>query len=134
MKHLKKFNENVAEKYLQMHEILKDVFAELIDDTTIQVEFGYESDDTEILVTIKPWTKTQTVAQLREQLKTGSEMTTEQMIERYSKYLELVKDIEVCYKRAVDELNIKGKLMVAVDNRIYMAFKIPGAQKTEYPF
>ena len=125
MKHLKKFNENVAEKYLQMHEILKDVFAELIDDTTIQVEFGYESDDTEILVTIKPWTKTQTAA---------TEMTTEQMVERYSKYLELVKDIEVCYKRAVDELNIKGKLMVAVDNRIYMAFKIPGAQKTEYPF
>ena len=125
MKHLKKFNENVAEKYLQMHEILKDVFAELIDDTAIQVEFGYESDDSEILVTIKPWTKTQTAA---------TEMTTEQMVERYSKYLELVKDIEVCYKRAVDELNIKGKLMVAVDNRIYMAFKIPGAQKTEYPF
>lgn len=125
MKHLKKFNENVAEKYLQMHEILKDVFAELIDDTTIQVEFGYESDDSEILVTIKPWTKTQTAA---------TEMTTEQMVERYSKYLELVKDIEVCYKRAVDELNTKGKLMVAVDNRIYMAFQIPGAQKTEYPF
>ena len=125
MKHLKKFNENVAEKYLQMHEILKDVFAELIDDTTIQVEFGYESDDSEILVTIKPWTKTQTAA---------TEMTTEQMVERDSKYLELVKDIEVCYKRAVDELNTKGKLMVAVDNRIYMAFQIPGAQKTEYPF
>lgn len=125
MKHLKKFNENVAEKYLQMHEILKDVFAELIDDTTIQVEFGYESDDSEILVTIKPWTKTQTAA---------TEMTTEQMVEKYSKYLELVKDIEVSYKRAVDELNTKGKLMVAVDNRIYMAFQIPGAQKTEYPF
>ena len=125
MKHLKKFNENVAEKYLQMHEILKDVFAELIDDTTIQVEFGYESDDSEILVTIKPWTKTQTAA---------TEMTTEQMVERYSKYLELVKDIEVCYKRSVDELNTKGKLMVAVDNKIYMAFQIPGAQKTEYPF
>ena len=125
MNHLKKFNENVAEKYLQMHEILKDVFAELIDDTTIQVEFGYESDDSEILVTIKPWTKTQSMA---------TEMTTEQMIERYSKYLELVKDIEVCYKRAVDELNTEGKLMVAVDNRVYMAFQIPGAQKTEYPF
>ena len=125
MKYLKKFNENVAEKYLQMHEILKDVFAELIDDTTIQVEFGYESDDSEILVTIKPWTKTQSMA---------TEMTTEQMIERYSKYLELVKDIDVCYKRACDELNTEGKLMVAVDNRIYMAFKIPGAQKTEYPF
>ena len=125
MKYLKKFNENVAEKYLQMHEILKDIFAELIDDTTIQVEFGYESDDSEILVTIKPWTKIQSMA---------TEMTTEQMIERYSKYLELVKDIDVCYKRACDELNTEGKLMVAVDNRIYMAFKIPGAQKTEYPF
>ena len=124
MKHLKKFNENVAEKYLQMHEILKDIFAELIDDTTIQVEFGYESDDSEILVTIKPWTKTQSMA---------TEMTTEQMIERYSKYLELVKDIEVCYKRAVDELNTEGKLMVAVDNRIYMSFKT-GAKKIEYPF
>ena len=124
MKHLKKFNENVAEKYLQMHEILKDIFAELIDDTTIQVEFGYESDDSEILVTIKPWTKTQSMA---------TEMTTEQMIERYSKYLELVKDIEVCYKRACDELNTEGKLMVAVDNRIYMSFKT-GAKKIEYPF
>ena len=124
MKHLKKFNENVAEKYLQMHEILKDVFAELIDDTTIQVEFGYESDDSEILVTIKPWTKTQSMA---------TEMTTEQMVQRYSKYLELVKDIEVCYKRAVDELNTEGKLMVAVDNRIYMSFKT-GAKKIEYPF
>ena len=124
MNHLKRFNENVAEKYLQMHEILKDIFAELIDDTTIQVEFGYESDDSEILVTIKPWTKTQSMA---------TEMTTEQMIERYSKYLELVKDIEVCYKRAVDELNTEGKLMVAVDNRIYMSFKT-GAKKIEYPF
>ena len=124
MKHLKKFNENVAEKYLQMHEILKDIFAELIDDTTIQVEFGYESDDSEILVTIKPWTKTQSMA---------TEMTTEQMVERYSKYLELVRDIEVCYKRAVDELNTEGKLMVAVDNRIYMSFKT-GAKKIEYPF
>jgi hypothetical protein len=133
MKHLKKFNENVAEKYLQIHEILKDVFAELIDDTTIQVEFGYESDDSEILVTIKPWTKTQT-AGLGLSMMKPTEMTTEQMVERYSKYLELVKDIEVCYKRAVDELNTKGKLMVAVDNRIYMAFQIPGAQKTEYPF
>jgi hypothetical protein len=132
MKYLKKFNENVAEKYLQMHEILKDVFAELIDDTTIQVEFGYESDDSEILVTIKPWTKTQT-AGLGLSMMKPTEMTTEQMVERYSKYLELVKDIEVCYKRAVDELNTKGKLMVAVDNRIYMAFQIPGA-KTEYPF
>ena len=133
MKYLKKFNENVAEKYLQMHEILKDVFAELIDDTTIQVEFGYESDDSEILVTIKPWTKTQT-AGLGLSMMKPTEIATEQMVERYSKYLELVKDIEVCYKRAVDELNTKGKLMVAVDNRIYMAFQIPGAQKTEYPF
>jgi len=124
MKYLKKFNENLAEKYLEMDKILKDVFAELIDDTSIQVEFGLESDADEFLVTIKPWTKTQSMA---------TEMTTEQMVERYSKYLELVKDIEVCYKRAVDELNTEGKLMVAVDNRIYMSFKT-GAKKIEYPF
>jgi hypothetical protein len=124
MKHLKKFNENLAEKCLEMDKVLKDVFAELIDDTTIQVEFGLESDADEFLVTIKPWTKTQSMA---------TEMTTEQMVGRYSKYLELVKDIEVCYKRAVDELNTEGKLMVAVDNRIYMSFKT-GAKKIEYPF
>jgi len=124
MKYLKKFNENLAEKCLEMDKILKDVFAELIDDTTIQVEFGLESDGDEFLVTIKPWTKTQSMA---------TEMTTEQMVEKYSKYLELVKDIEVCYKRALDELNTEGKLMVAVDNRIYMSFKT-GAKKIEYPF
>jgi hypothetical protein len=124
MKYLKKFNENLAEKCLEMDKILKDVFAELIDDTTIQVEFGLESDGDEFLVTIKPWTKAQSMA---------TEMTTEQMVQRYSKYLELVKDIEVCYKRALDELNTEGKLMVAVDNRIYMSFKT-GAKKIEYPF
>jgi hypothetical protein len=124
MKYLKKFNENLAEKCLEMDKILKDVFAELIDDASIQVEFGLESDADEFLVTIKPWTKTQSMA---------TEMTTEQMVQRYSKYLELVKDIEVCYKRAVDELNTEGKLMVAVDNRIYMSFKT-GAKKIEYPF
>jgi inactivated superfamily I helicase len=124
MKYLKKFNENLAEKCLEMDKILKDVFAELIDDASIQVEFGLESDADEFLVTIKPWTKTQSMA---------TEMTTEQMVEKYSKYLELVKDIEVCYKRALDELNTEGKLMVAVDNRIYMSFKT-GAKKIEYPF
>jgi len=124
MKYLKKFNENLAEKCLEMDKILKDVFAELIDDASIQVEFGLESDADEFLVTIKPWTKTQSMA---------TEKTTEQMVERYSKYLELVKDIEVCYKRAVDELNTEGKLMVAVDYRIYMSFKT-GAKKIEYPF
>jgi hypothetical protein len=125
MKYLKKFNENLAEKCLEMDKILKDVFAELIDDASIQVDFTLESDSTKIVVTIKPWTKAQSMA---------TEMTTEQMVERYSKYLELVKDIEVCYKRAVDELNTEGELMVAVDNRIYMSFKIPGAKKEEYPF
>ena len=64
----------------------------------------------------------------------GSKMTTEQMVERYKKYLELVKDIEVCYKRACDELNTEGKLMVDVNNRIYIAFRIPGAEKIKYPF
>ena len=126
MKYLKKFNENVAEKYLQMHEILKDVFAELIDDTTVQVEFGFESDDSEILVTIKPYASNRT-----NQILNGPD----EMVKRFEKNLELVKDISVCYKRACDELtDVKGELMVAVDNRIYMAFQIPGAQKTEYPF
>ena len=127
MKHLKKFNENVAEKYLQMHEILKDIFAELIDDTTIQVEFGYESDDSEILVTIKPYASNRT-----NQLIHGPD----EMVARFEKNLELVKDISVCYKRACDELQTEGKLMVSPqrDNRIYVSFKIPGATKTEYPF
>ena len=125
MKYLKKFNENVAEKYLQMHEILKDIFAELIDDTTIQVEFGFESDDSEILVTIKPYASNRT-----NQILNGSD----EMVARFEKNLELVKDISVCYKRACDELQTEGKLMVAADNRIYVSFKIPGATKTEYPF
>jgi hypothetical protein len=125
MKHLKKFNENVAEKYLQMHEILKDVFAELIDDTTIQVEFGFESDDSEILVTIKPYASNRT-----NQILNGPD----EMVARFEKNLELVKDISVCYKRACDELQTEGKLTVAADNRIYVSFKIPGVTKTEYPF
>jgi len=125
MKFLKKFNENLAEKYLEMDKILKDVFAELIDDTTIQVEFSLDSNDIEYQVIIKPWTENQPM---------GSKMTPEQMVERYEKYLELVKDIGVCYKRSIDELNTEGRLMVDVNNRIYMAFKIPGAKKTEYPF
>ena len=125
MKYLKKFNENVAAKYLQMHEMLKDVFAELIDDTTIQVEFGFESDDSEILVTIKPYASNRT-----NQILNGPD----EMVKRFEKNLELVKDISVCYKRACDELQTEGKLMVAADNRIYVSFKIPGATKTEYPF
>jgi hypothetical protein len=125
MKHLKKFNENVAEKYLQMHEVLKDVFAELIDDTTIQVEFGFESDDSEILVTIKPYASNRT-----NQILNGPD----EMVKRFEKNLELVKDISVCYKRACDELQTEGKLTVAADNRIYASFKIPGVTKTEYPF
>ena len=125
MKHLKKFNENVAEKYLQMHEILKDVFAELIDDTTVQVEFGFESDDSEILVTIKPYASNRT-----NQILNGPD----EMVKRFEKNLELVKDISVCYKRACDELQTEGKLMVDAVNRIYAAFKIPDTQKKEYPF
>lgn len=128
MKYLKKFNENVAAKYLQMHEMLKDVFAELIDDTTIQVEFGFDRklfDDSEILVTIKPYASNRT-----NQILNGPD----EMVTRFEKNLELVKDISVCYKRACDELQTEGKLMVAADNRIYVSFKIPGATKTEYPF
>jgi hypothetical protein len=125
MKYLKKFNENLAEKCLEIDRILKYIFAELIDDTTIQVEFSLDSNDIEYQVIIKPWSKEQPM---------GSKMTTEQMVQRYEKYLELVKDIEVCYKRACDELNTEGKLMVDVNNRIYIAFRIPGAEKIKYPF
>jgi hypothetical protein len=125
MKHLKKFNENVAEKYLQMDKILKDVFAELIDDTTVQVEFGFESDDSEILVTIKPYASNRT-----NQILNGPD----EMVKRFEKNLELVKDISVCYKRACDELQTEGKLMVDAVNRIYASFKIPDTQKKEYPF
>lgn len=117
MKHLKKFNEsNIAQRHLKVHEVLKDIFAELIDDKSIQVEITLESVN-KILLDIKPWTKTQSMA---------TEMTTDEMVARYEKYLELVKDIEVCYKRAVDELSdVKAQLMVAVDNRIYMYFNLP---------
>jgi hypothetical protein len=116
MKHLKKFNENIAQRHLKVHEILKDIFAELIDDTTIQVEITLKSVN-KILLEVKPWTKEQSMA---------TEMKTEEMIGRYEKYLELVKDIEVCYKRAVDELpDVKSELVVAVDNRIYIYFNLP---------
>ncbi len=125
MKHLKKFNENVAEKYLQMDKILKDVFAELIDDTSIQVEFGFDPDDSEFIVTIKPYASNRT-----NQILNGPD----EMVKRFEKNLELVKDISVCYKRACDELQTEGKLMVDAVNRIYASFKIPDTQKTEYPF
>ena len=116
MKYLKKFNENIAQRHLKVHDILKDIFAELIDDTSIQVEISLQSVN-KILLDIKPWTKIQSMA---------TEMKTEEMVARYEKYLELVKDIEVCYKRAVDELpDVKSELMVAVDNRIYMYFNLP---------
>jgi hypothetical protein len=116
MKYLKKFNENIAQRHLKVHDILKDIFAELIDDTSIQVEISLQSVN-KILLDIKPWTKTQSMA---------TEMKTEEMVARYEKYLELVKDIEVCYKRAVDELpDVKSELMVSVDNRIYMYFNLP---------
>jgi len=122
MKYLKKFNEsNIAERHIEVHNMLKDIFAELIDDQTIQVEIRLESIN-RLILEVKPWTKTQTMA---------SEMTPEQMVSRYEKYLELVKDIEVCYKRAVDELkDVTSELMVAVDNRIYMYFNLPTDPRT----
>lgn len=121
MKYLKKFNENIAQRHLKVHEVLKDIFAELIDDSSIQVEITLESVN-KILLEVKPWTKTQSMA---------TEMTTEEMVTRYEKYLELAKDIEVCYKRAIDELpDVKGQLMVAVDNRIYMYFNLPADPMT----
>lgn len=116
MKHIRKFNENIAQKHLKVIEVLKDIFAELIDDASIQVNISLESMN-KILLDIKPWTKTQSMS---------TEMTTDEMVARYEKYLELVKDIEVCYKRACDELpDVKSELMVAVDNRIYMYFNLP---------
>ncbi len=116
MKHIRKFNENIAQKHLEVYKVLKDIFAELIDDASIQVNISLESMN-KIIVDVKPWTKNQSMA---------TEMKTEEMIARYEKYLELVKDIEVCYKRAIDELpDAKGELMVAVDNRIYMYFNLP---------
>jgi hypothetical protein len=121
MKHLKKFNENIAQRHLKVHEILKDIFAELIDDTSIQVNISLQSVN-KLLLEVKPWTTEQSMA---------TEMTTEQMVERYEKYLELVKDIEVCYKRACDELpDVKSELMVSVDNRIYMYFNLPVDPRT----
>lgn len=116
MKHIRKFNENIAQKHLKVVEVLKDIFAELIDDTSIQVEITLQSVN-KILLDIKPWTKTQSMA---------TKMETEEMVARYEKYIELVKDIEVCYKRACDELpDVKSELIVAVDNRIYMYFNLP---------
>jgi len=121
MKHLKKFNENIAQKHLKALEVLRDIFAELIDDASIQVNISLESMN-KLLLEVKPWTKTQSMA---------TEMTTEEMIGRYEKYLELVKDIEVCYKRATDELpDVKSELMVSVDNRIYMYFNLPTDPRT----
>jgi len=121
MKHLKKFNENIAQRHLNVLEVLRDIFAELIDDASIQVNISLESMN-KLLLEVKPWTKTQSMA---------TEMTTEEMIGRYEKYLELVKDIEVCYKRATDELpDVKSELMVSVDNRIYMYFNLPTDPRT----
>lgn len=131
MKYLIKFeslnyiNENLSDDVLKVHNILTDIFAELIDDKTIQVDITIE--DNELVVNIKPWTQTQKMAYT---------MPPEEMVSRYEKYLELVKDISVCYKRAVDELG-EGKrrgITVASDNRIYMGFTIPGYKKEEYPF
>jgi hypothetical protein len=116
MKHIRKFNENTAQKHLKVLEVLRDIFAELIDDASIQVNISLASMN-KLLLEVKPWTKTQSMA---------TEMTTEQMISRYEKYLELVKDIEVCFKRVTDELpDVKSELMVSVDNRIYMYFNLP---------
>ena len=125
MKYIKKFNENITDSHLKVNDLLKDIFAELIDDASIQVEIKLESlfaNMKRICVDIKPWAKKQSMA---------TKMETEEMIARYEKYLELVKDIEVCYKRAVDELpDVKSELMVAVDNRIYIYFHLPVDTKT----
>ena len=136
MRHLKKFNESSEEKYLEFDRILKDVFADLIDDKTIQVQFTNPnligvstrmgaSNDIEFQVNIRPWVEDQMMS---------SRMTPEQMVQRYEKLLELTKDIEVCYKRALEELNTTGRLSVDAQNRINMAFAVPGVKKEDFPF
>lgn len=123
MKHLKMFNENKAQKYIDAYNILKDVFAELIDDTSIQVDFSTETYNGQLSITILPWTKNQMAV---------SEMTPEGMINKYERILELVKDVSVCFKRATEELAVESELVVSVDNRIYCNFKIDKEEK--YPF
>lgn len=123
MKHLKMFNENKAQKYIDAYNILKDVFAELIDDTSIQVDFSTETYNGQLSITILPWTKNQMAV---------SEMTPEGMINKYERILELVKDVSVCFKRATEELAVESELVVSVDNRIYCNFKIDREEK--YPF
>lgn len=123
MKHLKMFNENKAQKYIDVYNILKDVFAELIDDTSIQVDFSTETYNGQLSITILPWTKNQMAV---------SEMTPEGMINKYERILELVKDVSVCFKRATEELAVESELVVSVDNRIYCNFKIDKEEK--YPF
>jgi hypothetical protein len=44
-------------------------------------------------------------------------MEPEEMITKYEKYLDLVKDISICYKRAQDELDSPSKLVVEFDNK-----------------
>ena len=115
MKHIRKFNES-SDRHLKVVEIIKDIFSELIDDVSIQIEIKVENIN-KILVTVKPWSKTQSLAQ---------SVSTEKMISIYEKYLELVKDVEVCYKRVLDEVqDSTGELFVAVDNRGYMYFSLP---------
>ena len=131
MKYIRKFNENITESNIK--DLLKDIFAELIDDSLIQVEIKLETLFKEygvttkrICVDVKPWAKNQSFGSFL------TKMETEEMVSRYEKYLELVKDIEVCYKRAVDELpDVKSELMVAVDNRIYIHFHLPVDPKTK---
>ena len=115
MKHIRKFNES-SDRHLKVVEIIKDIFSELIDDVSIQIEIKVENIN-KILVTVKPWSKTQSLAQ---------SVSTEKMISIYEKYLELVKDVEVCYKRVLDEVqDSTGELFVAIDNRVYMYFSLP---------
>ena len=120
LKHIRKFNES-SDRHLEVAQIIKDIFSELIDDVSIQVEVEVETYH-KISVTVKPWTKTQAMAQ---------SVSTEKMISIYEKYLELVKDIEVCYKRVLDSVELESsELNVAVDNRIYMYFNLPFDIKT----
>ena len=120
LKHIRKFNES-SDRHLEVAQIIKDIFSELIDDVSIQVEVKVENIN-KIYVGIMPWAKTQSIAK---------SVSSDEMVSIYEKYLELVKDIEVCYKRVLDSVELESsQLNVAVDNRIYMYFNLPFDIKT----
>lgn len=114
MKHLKPFNENIAQKYLNAYNILKDVFAELIDDTSIQVDTTTQTHEGKMSVIIT-FNKTK--------IGDKTTCTPEELVSKYERVLELTKDVAVCVKRAEQELDCESELSV-IDDRIYCRFTI----------